>query len=320
MRQKTKKIFFVYASNKVMQGSTNMRAHQFKKMLEPYLATKYELLLSEVSIPPKFLRNGYTLKRAFRTWGRSLPDNCIVFVTKACIQHFIPDLIDLLNRKNIKVCFDYADSDFSIGPQGLPDMHVCTSITQFKYLKKYQEDNPNFSGSVSVVLQNYDLALIDFKPKVINTYECAYIGTPARTFLTSQIESEITIVPALGVSGMQEILTRLPNFNAHYAVRIPQDEGSLLAKPFTKGFVAAACNSVLLTDRQTHDAVEFLGDDYPYMVNNLEENEILQVIDYMRATFETKVWWNAKDQIRDMHARVCPSSLAKQFEVCVENI
>ena len=303
-----------------MQGSTNMRAHQFKKMLEPYLSTKYELLLSEVSIPPKFLRNGFTLKRAFRTWGRSLPDNCIVFVTKACIQHFIPDLIDLLNRKNIKVCFDYADSDFSIGPQGLPDMHVCTSITQFKYLKKYQEDNPNFSGSVSVVFQNYDLALIDFKPKVINTYECAYIGTPARTFLTSQIESEITIVPALGVSGMQGILTRLPNFNAHYAVRIPQDEGSLLAKPFTKGFVAAACNAVLLTDRQTHDAVEFLGEDYPYMVNELEENEILQVIDYMRATFETKVWWNAKDKIRDMHARVCPSSLAKQFEVCVENI
>ena len=303
-----------------MQGSTNMRAHQFKKMLEPYLSTKYELLLSEVSIPPKFLRNGFTLKRAFRTWGRSLPDNCIVFVTKACIQHFIPDLIDLLNRKNIKVCFDYADSDFSIGPQGLPDMHVCTSITQFKYLKKYQEDNQNFSGSVSLVLQNYDLALIDFKPKVINTYECAYIGTPARTFLTSQIESEITIVPALGVSGMQEILTRLPNFNAHYAVRIPQDEGSLLAKPFTKGFVAAACNAVLLTDRQTHDAVEFLGEDYPYMVNELEENEILQVIDYMRATFETKVWWNAKDKIRDMHARVCPSSLAKQFEVCVENI
>ena len=315
-----KKIYFVYASNKVMQGSTNMRAHQFKKMLEPYLATKYDLSLSKVSIPPKFIRNGYTVRRAFRTWGKSLPDNCIVFVTKACIQYFIPDLIDLLNRKNIKVCFDYADSDFSIGPQGLPDMHVCTSITQFKYMKKYQEDNPKFSGSVSVVLQNYDLALIDFKPKVIDTYECAYIGTPARTFLTSQIENKITIVPALGVSGMQGILTRLPNFNAHYAVRIPQDEGSLLAKPFTKGFVAAACNSVLITDRETHDAVEFLGDDYPYMVNHLEESEILRVLDYMRETFGTAVWWKAKDRIQDMHSRVCPSSLAKQFEICIENI
>ena len=303
-----------------MQGSTNMRAHQFRKMLEPYLAAKYELLLSEVRIPPKIVRNGYTLQRAFRNWGRSLPGNCIVFVTKACIQFFVPDLIELLNRKNIKVCFDYVDSDFSIGPQGLPDMHVCTSITQFKFLKKYQENNPNFTGSVSVVLHNYDLALIDFKPKVINTFECAYIGTPARTFLTSQIENEITIVPALGVEGMKGILTSLPNFNAHYAVRLPQDEGSLLAKPFTKGFVAAACDSVLLTDRQTHDAVEFLGEDYPYLVNELEENEILQVLDYMRNTFKTEVWRNAKDRIQYMHSRVCPSSLAKQFEVCIEEI
>ena len=318
--QNLKKIFFVYASNKVMQGSTNMRAHQFKKMLEPYLATKYDLLLSEVSIPPKFLRNGYTIKRAFSVWAKSLPNNSIVFVTKACIQFFTSELIKTLHKKDIKVCFDYADSDFSIGPQGLPDMHVCTSITQFKFMKKYQENHADFTGSVSVVLQNYDLALIDFMPKEINTFECAYVGTPARTFLTSQIENEITIVPALGVAGMQGILTRLPNFNAHYAVRIPQDEGSLLAKPFTKGFVAAACNSVLLTDRKTHDAVEFLGEDYPYMVNELKENEILQAIDHMKVTFNTKVWLDAKDRIQDMHARVCPSSLARQFEVCIENI
>ena len=303
-----------------MQGSTNMRAHQFKKMLEPYLASKYELLLSEVSIPPKFLRNGYTIKRAFSVWAKSLPNDSIVFVTKACIQYFTSELISALHKKDIKVCFDYADSDFSIGPQGLPDMHVCTSITQFKFLTKYQENHANFTGSVSVVLQNYDLALIDFKPKEVNAFECAYVGTPARTFLTSQIENEITIVPALGVAGMQGILTRLPNFNAHYAVRIPQDEGSLLAKPFTKGFVAAACNAVLLTDRQTHDAIEFLGDDYPYMVDNLDEKEILAMLDYMHETFDTEIWRDALDRMQLMHSRVMPSALAAAFISCIEHI
>jgi len=297
-----------------------MRAHQFKKMLEPYLATKYDLLLSEVSIPPKFLRNSYTIKRAFSVWAKSLPNNSIVFVTKACIQYFTSELISALHKKDIKVCFDYADSDFSMGPQGLPDMHVCTSITQFKFMKKYQENHADFTGSVSVVLQNYDLALIDFMPKEINTFECAYVGTPARTFLTSQIENEITIVPAIGVAGMQGILARLPNFNAHYAVRIPQDEGSLLAKPFTKGFVAAACNAVLLTDRQTHDAIEFLGDDYPYMVDNLDEKEILAMLDYMHETFDTEIWHDALDRMQLMHSRVMPSALATAFVSCIENI
>jgi len=303
-----------------MQGSTNMRAHQFRKMLEPYLAAKYELLLSEVRIPPKIVRNGYTLQRAFRNWGRSLPGNCIVFVTKACIQFFVPDLIELLNRKNIKVCFDYADSDFSMGPQGLPDMHVCTSYTQLNYLKNYKKNNPSFSGRVSLVLQNYDLALLDFQSKDVQSFRCAYIGTPARTFLTQKIEQKVTILAALGVQGMQGVLPSLSEFNAHYAVRIPQEENSLLAKPFTKGFVAAACNSVLLTDRKTHDAIEFLGEDYPYLVDGLNENEIICMIDYMTETFQTKVWFDAMDRIKETGDKVAPASLAKQFDTCIQSL
>jgi len=316
--QNLKKIFFVYASNKVMQGSTNMRAHQFTKMLEPYIATKYELLLSKVSIPPKFLRNGYTIKRAFSVWAKSIPNNSIVFVTKACIQYFTSELIAALHKKDIKVCFDYADSDFSIGPQGLPDMHVCTSYTQLKYLKQYQEKNPNFTGSVSLILQNYDVALVDFKSKQMNTFECAYVGTPARTFLTSRIKDEISIIRAIGVEGMQGILETLPNYNAHYAVRIPEHEGSLLAKPFTKGFVAAACNAVLLTDRGTHDAIDFLGNDYPYMIASLDEKEIIEMLGYMRETFNGKVWRDAKDRMQAMHELVSPVALADSFISCIK--
>jgi len=301
-----------------MQGSTNMRAHQLKKMLEPYLETKYELLLSRVTIPPKFLRNGYTIKRAFNVWAKSLPPNSIVFVTKACIQYFNSEFIKSLHKKDIKVCFDYVDSDFSIGPQGLPDMHVCTSYTQLNYLKQYQQENPNFTGSVSLILHNYDLALVNFKSKPIKKFECAYIGTTARTFLTSRIEDKITIVPALGVSGMQRILANLPNFNAHYAVQIPQEEGSLLAKPFTKGFVAAACNSVLLTDRKTHDAIEFLGADYPYLVDDLNENEIICMIEYMTETFQTAVWFDAMDRMKEMGDKVAPASLARQLDMCLQ--
>ena len=303
-----------------MQGSTNMRAHQLKKMLEPYLETKYELLLSRVTIPPKFLRNGYTIKRAFNVWAKSLPPNSIVFVTKACIQYFNSEFIKSLHKKDIKVCFDYVDSDFSIGPQGLPDMHVCTSYTQLNYLKQYQQENPNFTGSVSLILHNYDLALVNFKSKPIKKFECAYIGTTARTFLTSRIEDKITIVPALGVSGMQRILANLPNFNAHYAVQIPQEEGSLLAKPFTKGFVAAACNSVLLTDQRTHDAIEFLGNDYPYMVGSLNEKEIIEMCGFMRDTFNGVVWQDAKDRMQAMHALVMPAALANSFASCIEQI
>ena len=318
--QNLKKIFFVYASNKVMQGSTNMRAHQFKKMLEPYLASKYELLLSEVSIPPKFLRNGYTIKRAFSVWAKSLPNNSIVFVTKACIQYFTSELISALHKKDIKVCFDYADSDFSIGPQGLPDMHVCTSYTQLNYLKNYQKNNPSFSGLVSLVLQNYDLALLDFQSKDMGTFRCAYIGTPARTFLTQKIEQKLTILEALGVQGMRGVLPSLSDFNAHYAVRIPQEENSLLAKPFTKGFVAAACNSVLLTDRKTHDAIEFLGEDYPYLVDGLNENEIICMIDHMNETFQTEIWFDAIDRIKEMGEKVAPAFLAKQFDICIQSL
>ena len=315
-----RKLIFVYASNKVEQGSTNMRVHQLSQMLRPHLENEYDIILSKIIIPPKFVRNSFSIKLSFIRWARNVEEDAILFISKACIKFFTSEIIHILKKRNIKLCFDHVDSDFSIGPQGNPDIHICSSYTQKNFINSFQESNPTFTGDVGLLLHNFDKELLNYQATPMSKFQCAYIGTPSVGFLPYQAKKRLTIVEALGVSGMQSILPKLKNFNAHYALRLPQPRGSLLAKPFTKGFVAAACGAVVVTNRDTHDAVEVLGDDYPYLVNNLETVETTEMLDKMKDDFGSQTWLTAKDRMRHVYSLVSPQALSIQLRKFVDEL
>ena len=308
-----RKILFVYASNKVDQGSTNMRVHQLSQMLRPHLENDYELILSKIIIPPKFIRNSVLIKLSCIHWAKNIEKDAVLFISKACIKFFTPEIIDILKKQSVKLCFDHVDSDFSIGPQGNPDVHICSSYTQQNFINEYKVSNPSFTGDVGLLLHNFDKELLNFRASSLSKFNCAYIGTPSVGFLPDQAKNRLTIVEALGVLGMKSILPKLKNFNAHYALRLPQPTGSLLAKPFTKGFVAAACGAVVVTNRDTHDAVEVLGDDYPYLVNNLDTVETIEMLDKMKDDFGSQTWIGAQERMQHVYSLVSPQALAMQL-------
>ena len=315
-----RKLIFVYASNKEDQGSTNMRVHQLSQMLRPHLENEYDIFLSKIIIPPKFIRNSFSIKLSCIRWARNVEKDVILFISKACIKFFTPEIIHILKKQNVKLCFDHVDSDFSIGPQGHPDVHICSSYTQQNFIRSFQESNPSFTGRVGLLLHNFDKELLNYQATSLSKFQCAYIGTPSVGFLPHQAKKRLTVVEALGVSGMKSILPRLKNFNAHYALRLPQPKGSLLAKPFTKGFVAAACDAVVVTNRDTHDAIEVLGEDYPYLVNNLEAAETIEMLDKMKDDFGSQTWLTAKERMQHVYSLVSPQALSIQLRDCVDQL
>lgn len=290
-----------------------MRVHQLAQMISPHLPGDYEIELSPITIPHKWIRNNFTIKNSVRKWASNTKSNSLYFVSKACIQYFTPNIIDIIHSKNSIIAFDHVDSDFSIGPQGYPDIHICSSVTQLNFIRDYKADNPAFKGDPKLLLHNYDIKLLNFRKPQNIFFNCAYVGTPSVAYLPNNVLNKVEIVKAMGVGGMSEIINQLPNFNAHYGLRLPQPNNSLLAKPFTKGFVAAACGAVIITDRSTHDAENLLGTDYPYLVNSLDPQETKDMLSFMEDSFGSTIWLEAERRMQDIKELVSPKQLADRI-------
>ncbi|WP_137701270.1 acyltransferase family protein [Marimonas lutisalis] len=101
-----KTVYFVYSANKQLQGSTNMRAHQLVAMIQPHLQDTFDLQLSGVRAPPKFMRTEFVMAQIYRQWARGLHPNSYGVVSKACIPNVTEKLLEILRKKNIKVLFD----------------------------------------------------------------------------------------------------------------------------------------------------------------------------------------------------------------------
>ncbi len=108
-------------------------------------------------------------------------------------------------------------------------------------------------------------------------------------------------------------LDSLKLYNCHYAIRNARSiDGS---KPFTKGSVAAACNSNILCSKTDFSAVEFLDSDYPYMIEDDTIEEVMQGIKYIKKTFKKDEWYKGLDIMKMLKHE---TSLEKIIDIYIE--
>jgi len=107
----------------------------------------------------------------------------------------------------------------------------------------------------------------------------------------------------------------LATANMHYAVRemSPPDERSAF-KPFTKGFTAAACGAHILVNRQADDAEDFLGADYPFLIEDCSKDAIAGAMDLARSMVGTPKWTESLSVMEDVRASVEPRNIMTQLE------
>jgi hypothetical protein len=305
---------FVFLSDKIRQGSSAMRAHQLSNMVRPFVSDGFDIELESIDVPSKYLPRSLAYPIALKRWAKRQPANSILIFTKACLQTLSAPVMEILRSRNIKICFDHVDSDFRATTPFLPDVHICTSYAQFDAIKLHQMSHPEFGGKAMVLLHNYDESLLKLPPAQQEEFRCAYIGTPSVGYLPSKVTQRIEVETTLGVDGWQAALNRLPRYSFHYCLRLPQPAGSRLVKPFTKGFVAAKFGAPVIVNRQTDDAETMLGKDYPYMVDELDERIVLEVLEMARLDFGGPAWKLAQDRMASVAAAVSPQALAKQLE------
>ena len=97
------------------------------------------------------------------------------------------------------------------------------------------------SGATSLLLHHADprLAALSHRHQHLPRMQAVYFGSLDNGFLPPDIARRLTVLQATNNAAFKASVRRLVDFNLHYCVRGRQPRA---AKPFTKGFTAAACS------------------------------------------------------------------------------
>ncbi|MEM6311686.1 MAG: hypothetical protein AAF754_16750 [Pseudomonadota bacterium] len=299
-------IYFVRLYGDGHTGSTQMRGHDLFKLVAPHMGP--DLRAQQMVLPAK------TYPIAQRLWARMVPRDAIYFMTKRAVQKIDPEAAAILKNRARAVCFDYVDGDPRDIRSDLADVHVCTSFAQEAALKSLQEKGEFAPGPVSVVLHNASAALTNMKSTPAQTFATAYIGTLSMTEIPTALQDEIEIIDASNTQDFEKNLTRLSQFSLHYCFRRSREKSDFIVKPFTKGVTAAMCCSNIITSRKVWDAEALLGADYPYLVDDNSEEEILTAFEKARSSFGTPIWNDALDAVARIRELTSGPALAQALK------
>jgi hypothetical protein len=286
MLRSTLDVHFVYAPTFSDSGSTVMRGHQLSRIAEGALGRRARVRYSP-------------LDADFR--------RSTLFLTKGALRVATAERLAALKAAGNRLLFDVVD-EAPPPTSGFADAIVAASLTAFIDL---QRDHP----TREVVLVNHHVdPRLDAAARTppADRLRAGYFGELVNAVLTPRIEE--TVTPVLVDTSTQDPawLGRLPEFNLHYAVR--QFRGADLHKPFLKGFTAAHTGCNILIQRSQAEAVLWLGDDYPYLIDGEpEEQTILDALAHVREDFGSPEWERGLDVMRGIRERTSVARIGREL-------
>lgn len=298
-------LFFLYRKSRRAWGSTTMRAHQLSQIVAPYLpGVEVHLQAFSRHLPLQLL------------WARFVPRASVIFATKYAMEAIHPETIRNLHRRDCRVCFDVVDTrrDHLPGPELAADCFISPSLSGVARLQAHVDrawgDTPK--PLVAPVLHNADQRLYDRRIRPQDSARTVYWGAIRYAVRSEAIDRQVTCFDGSDAAGFAASLDKVLDYNVHYAVR-PTDPEDLRIKPFTKGANAATLGALVLADRSVPDAIDFLGEDYPFLLPTNTEAAVLDGLAHLREAFGGPDWHLAQDRCRDMAERVSPMALAAQI-------
>jgi hypothetical protein len=298
-------LIFLYRRSRMGWGSTVMRAQQLAQLVAPHLP--------DIDVRVKAFSRREVLQNIF---ARFAPAGAAIFVTKGAVKVLHPSTVDILHRRGCRVCLDVVDTrrDLLPGPDIKADCLISPSLNGIEILKSHVEAAYPASGHVPLVmpvLHNADIRLYGQSLVPQHRARPVYWGAMANAVTSAEIAAQVDFLDGSDSGSFSATLNRILHYNVHYAVR--PDSVDLRIKPFTKGVNAAVLGAIVLVDRMVPDAKEFLGEDYPFLIDRPEESCVLEGLARLRDAFAGPDWALAQSRCAEMANRVSPEALARQI-------
>ena len=297
----TRHLVLVYRRKRMQSGSTVMRTFQMARLIGPHM--------SDTDVEVRKISRRDFLQNIFAT---RIPAGSVVMFDKGSTAVLSQSAADRLRRRGCRLCFDPVDTPLHGLNKVLPDLYISPSLSGVERIKHALSERGDAAARVPVmpVLHAADERLYArrIQPK---TAACCYWGARKNAVLTPEIEAELDVLDASVRSGADATLDRMLGYDLHYGVRPPEERNVI--KPFTKGAIAAVVGANIVVNRDADDAVDLLGDDYPYMCDRADVAEALAMLRHARDTRGGTDWSRARDRMDHLAEAVSPPAIARQM-------
>ncbi|MDK3075685.1 hypothetical protein QO034_21695 [Sedimentitalea sp. JM2-8] len=280
-------------------------------MLEEFIGDELSISVSNLPKPKQFRQD---------IWALRQPAGAIVLFSKWCLPRLKQRTLDILRWKNVRSCIDYVDFDLRESVKFRPDIHLAASLTAMKALKKLTAGQEDPESRVSLLHHNLDERMIVPAEYPSDRLRPVYFGALENTIATDAIRERVTFLKADQANEVAPLFRQLAKFNLHYCIRRPAISTEVIAKPFTKGFVASHIGVPVLISKNVDDALDLLGNDYPFVVEDTAEREILAGLDHVADSFGGPVWSDAKDRVASLQTLCSREAIAGQFMDIVSSL
>jgi hypothetical protein len=213
------------------------------------------------------------------------------------------DKLKLMKKNNNKIIFDvldYYDDNTSNTPDIIKNSfnnYIDIFIVNNKYMKnEYQK----FNKPVYIIPHHYDIRLNNKSMKKLDSLKFifnGYVGDKNNNCLyIKELKEKYNLLLC------DEFNKFCNNFLAsNYCFISIRKEGSweYNNRPVMKLAHAAACDSniIITNDMSVRD---ILDPSYPYLLKNHEYETVLEMMEYVKKTFETKIWYKGLEIMKEL--------------------
>jgi hypothetical protein len=201
------------------------------------------------------------------------------------------------------------------------DVHIASSFASFDAMNNILSTQKDCTGNAKLLLHGADERIYSLAQSGRENLSIVYFGSLKNTLWSSSISEHVSFVDATDSQSMQRNFQQLQSYSAHYCVRPLAEKNNLRAyKPFTKGIIAAHCDAPIIVNKGIDDVNYFVPDDYPYLLENADEESVLSTIEKIKKTFRAKEWDQALDTMRFIAGQTTPQALSQQFKAIIDGL
>lgn len=297
-------VYFLYAGGHKDRGSVVMRCLQLSQMATQHLSDAYTF--HTIAMPQK--------KRGLQINAVADITSSIIILQKALIEHLDADAFAALKSNNIAVLADWVDKPVKSAYLDEIDVHLASSRMQEAEL------NAQLPGkTVRYLTHHADPRLTGVSYDDNGTFAAIYLGHKGNTVIPGKLRDLVDVHDVQDSEAFEATLSKLPQFGLHYGVRKEHATEGVF-KPFTKGFTAAACGANILIQRDAHDALHYLGEDYPYLIDDATPKSINAGFFRARDDFGGPEWRRALDRMAQVADQSSPAQVAADLGCILDEV
>ncbi len=308
-----KRVVFLHRKGLGGSGSKIMRCDQLAAICRQYLGDEYRFDV----VAQRPIRNPVALVKSCR----ALRD-CVVVLLKGTAAQFGEEGMELLRHHARGVCIDYVDADVEAAFSSRADVHIGASHAGCRLLGDVlaRAGSAGAQAKVMHLTHHADPRLAGVRCRQGQAVRVGYLGNPANLYLPAAARRKVEVLQYTRDADIAEVFDALRDFNIHYCVRAlaPDVDRKRMAKPFTKGFTAAAMGAHVMTARDTDDALHYLGADYPFLLESAEDSAIVNALDRAEAMFGTSAWAEAEERLAYLREMSSPRRVAEEMNDILE--